>query len=209
MQFESVEFDQSLDSGETFAGISLFDVVKFAGALVVVVVLLFGAINSGVLNQSETPTVENVPGDANYSSNLDLSTVEYQIYNNINEERSSEGYERLSLEPETTDMAEYYNKMMVKRGEYPLEESSAEIFEQFHSCSGHELVYNRVAYDSATDESAIDHYATENELARVFSSSWLGDSGTRPILLTDTASTIGIDVHVAEDGSIYATVTVC
>jgi uncharacterized protein YkwD len=209
MQLESVERNQPLDSGEISAGIGLSDVMKFAGALVVVGVLIFGMFNAGVLSQSQAPTVENVPGDANYSSGLDLSTVEYQIYDDINEERSSEGYETLPLEPKTADIAEYYNKKMVKKSEYPLEKSSKEVFDQFGSCSEPNLASNRLAYDSTTDKRAIDRYANEKELARALSSSWLSDSGTRPILLDDGVSSIGIDVHVAEDGSIYATVTFC
>lgn len=206
MQLESVEANQ-FDDDELSTGFGILDVAKLAGVLVVVGLLVFAGLNSGLLDQTRTPTVENVPGDANHSSDLELSTVEYQIYDAINEERSSEGMETVSLEPDVMDMAEYYNKLMVKRGEYPLSKSSEDVFEPF-SCSP-SLVYNQLNYESGTSGRAIDHYATEDELARELSDSWLTDSGTRPILLDEQPSRIGIDVHVAENGDIYATVTLC
>lgn len=204
MHLEAIELGSSFDEAEITAGLGLFDVAKYAGALVVVGILVFAFVNAGLLTGSSPPTVENVPGDANYSSGLDLSTVEYQIYENVNDERSSEGVETLSLAPDTTEIADYYNKRMVKSGERPADGVS----EEFGSCSNRKLVYNLLQYDSG-DRRPIDAYGSEDELAGALSSSWLKDSGTRPVLLDDSASSMGIDVHVTEDGTVYATVVYC
>lgn len=208
MQLESVEANQ-FDEDELSGGLGFFDVAKFVGALAVVAVLLFATANIGILGQTQAPTVENVPGEANESNGLDLGTVEYHVYERINEERSSESVGTLSLEPKVTEIADYYTKSMVKRGEYPLDESSEEIFEQFGSCSDPLLTYNRIGYETASDARAIEHYSSETELADALADSWLQDSGTRPILLDSEPSSVGIDVHVAENGDIYATVAFC
>ena len=208
MQLESVEANQ-FDEDELSGGLGAFDVAKFVGALAVVAVLLFAVTNAGILGHDSVPSVENVPGEANESSGLDLRTVEYQIYENINDARSTEGGETLSLEPDTSNIADYYNKLMVKRGEYPLETASRDVFDQFRSCNEPSLASNRLAYDYTTDERAVERYASEAELARTLSESWLEDSGTRPVLLDGRPSSVGIDVHVAENGDVYATVTFC
>ncbi|WP_135826305.1 CAP domain-containing protein [Halorussus ruber] len=208
MQLESVEANQ-FDEDELSGGLGLFDVAKFVGALAIVALVLFAAFSTGILDQTQPPTVENVPGEANESSGLDLSTVEYHVYERLNGERSAEAVETLSLKPDVTTIADYYTKSMVKRGEYPLDESSKEIFERFGSCADPSLTYNRIGYETVSEERAIEHYTSETELANALADSWLQDSGTRPILLDRTSSSVGIDVHVAENGDIYATVAFC
>lgn len=203
MQLESVEANQ-FDEEELSSGLGIFDVAKFVGALAVIAVLLFATVNAGLLGQNQAPTVENVPGEENESNGLDLSTVEYQIYESINEERP----DTVALEPDMTRISEYYNKLMVKRSEYPLDTSSESVFEQFNSCSNPSLAYNRIGYNTTTDERAIEQYASEEKLAQALVDSWLTDAGTRPILLAEAAS-VGLDVHIAENGDIYATVTFC
>lgn len=205
MQLDSVEVDHSTDEPVS-AGFSTHDMLKAVGLITVVAVLIFGVLNTGVLNQS-SPTVNNVPGEANESSGLDLRTVEYNIYENINEERSIEGIGTLSVKSKPTEMAKYYNKLMVKRGQYPLNKSSKDVFKSF-SCHP-TLAYNRIGYESATNERAIGYYSTEEELAREISRSWLSSSDTRPILLDEESSSMGVDVHVAPNGDVYVTVVLC
>lgn len=207
MQLEGVEVGESLDSGETEAGIGLLDVAKFVGAIAVVAVLLLGAVNAGILSQNQSPTVENVPGDANYSSGLDLQTVGFEIYEDINEKRVAEGREPISLEPATTEIAEYHNRLMVKRGEYPLQ-SPNDVSGQFDSCSDWTLAFNRIQYEN-DQKRAIDAYRDEGELAEALSSSWFGETETRPTFLDERVSNVGVDVHVAEGGAVYATVAFC
>lgn len=204
MNLEAIELGSSFDESETTASVGIRDAGKFVGAIAVVAVLAFVLVNSGVLNQtSGTPTVESIPGDANRSSGLNLDTVEYQIYDAINGKRSSEGLRELSLEPSTADVADYYNKRMVKRDESPVSVSS-----EFESCPNPELVHNQIEYDFP-ERRAIAAYNTESELSDVLSSSWLGDSDTRAVLLDGSASSMGVDVHVNETGAIYATVAYC
>jgi len=211
MQLESVEANQ-FDEDETSGGLGLFDVAKLVGALAVVAVLVFAATNAGILGQTQTsiaeepnPTVENVPGEANESSDLDLSTVEYRIYENINEVRS----DTLSLEPDTTRIAEYYNKLMVKRGKYPLDTSTTEIFNKFESCPNPNIVIYRLSYESGTERRAIDYYDNETHLAESLTDTWLQKSESRSRLLDEDSTNLGVDVHVAENGDTYATVTFC
>jgi uncharacterized protein YkwD len=211
MQLESVKANQ-FDEDETSGGLGLFDVAKFVGALAVVAVLVFAATNAGILGQTQTsiaeepnPTVENVPGEANESSDLDLSTVEYRIYENINEARS----DTLSLEPDTARIAEYYNKLMVKRGQYPLDTSTTKVFDKFGSCPNPNIAIYKLSYESETEHRAIDYYDNETHLAETLTDSWLQHSEYRGRLLDEDSTDLGVDVHVAENGDTYATVTFC
>lgn len=208
MRLESVEATQ-FDEDETSGGLGALDVAKFAGALAVVALLALATINTGVLSQNQAPTVENVPGDANESSGLDLSAVEYEVYEDVNEARSSEGVESLSLEPSTTGIADHYNKLMVKRSEYPLDTSATEVFDKFGSCPNSNIAISRFGYESETEDRAIDYYDDETQLADTLVKDWLRDSGYESRLLDRGPTSVGVDVHIAENGDIYATVTFC
>lgn len=206
MHLEAVEVGETYDEEPT-SGVSLLGVAKYAVAIVAVVLLVLALANAGLLTDSPAPTVENVPGDANRSSGLDLTVVESHVAERINEERASEGVGTLSLEPETSNIARYYNQLMVKRSEYPLDRSSDDVREEFRSCSNPANVYNQLGFESS-DRRAIESYRSEAELSKAITIGWFTDADLRAIVLGD-GSSLGVDVHVAPDGTVYATVSVC
>ncbi|MDS0279902.1 hypothetical protein NDI85_19135 [Halomicroarcula sp. S1AR25-4] len=151
------------------------------------------------------PEIPSAPGSADTADGLSLAATEDAYLDALNERRTSEGAGALTRNATADDAAAYYNKAIVaaRAGDGSGPEQNA--FERFGlACERPNIVAYQVAYDR-TGRSVSD-FDSEAALAASLVDSYV-ERGNR--FRAAEAGTVGVDIHVAPDGSVFVTYVVC
>jgi len=203
--------DQSFDEGSTAAPgyLDLASPAYLAAAAVTVVALgAFVLILLGVVPLPAflggQPTVSNVPGNATTADGIDLGDVETVFLADLNDRRANASNATALSSDETLDeMATYYTHKRVKAaygdGQPPQARGLADRFD-YRCADGIGLGSLPADGGRTFDVADYDDAAT---LGQALAAMFADDLGA------DDREAIGLDVHVAPDGAVYATVIVC
>ncbi|WP_276272140.1 hypothetical protein [Haloarcula litorea] len=188
---------------------------KYVAGYAVVAVLL-GVIALGGLGivplpgfdtgaSGSPPAVPAAPGEADTAAGLSLSAVEDAYVDALNEQRARAGAGELTRDAATDEAAAYYNKAVVeaRAGDGPGPEREA--FSRFDlACERPAVMAYRVDYDRVGQ--SLDGFDSEPALAQSLVDSY----AIRGIpYRSSEAGTVGVDVHVAPDGTVFVTHVVC
>lgn len=201
---------------DDLGGTSYLDVLEpkyVAGyAVVALLVAVLMLSTTGVVDvlgvNDGNPTVSNVPGNGTTAAGLSLSEVEAAYVAEMNERRVANGYRELEVDGHVEDVASYYNKKRVKAdyadGSTPSERQREESFGD--ACSNVMYLADLVVHPSELDGESLDGYSSEKALGTA-----LVDQYQRKYadFSSPTRGVIGVDVHVATDGTIYVVQYTC
>lgn len=155
------------------------------------------------------PTLENVPGAATESGNLDLELVATALNRELNARREEAGHDDLRADETMRAFATYHNQHMVKFDHYPYGTEGYDPREtalDFGIRCGGRVLVNRI--ESTRSYRADEYYTSEGRVAEEIVTGWFENQQYRDAVLEAT-ETIGSDVHADTDGSLYFTVAVC
>jgi len=146
------------------------------------------------------PSIEDVPGEASASGDLNFSAVETEVVVRINEERRARGNDRIGVDRGLDDYAAYssqYNAVVVFTDRDPE-------FEQWDPDCG--PTRGRFV---ALDDWGVGETPTEDAVATAVLDSIERNDEETWTGLRDEASAVGVDVHRAPDGRFFVTVLYC
>lgn len=152
------------------------------------------------------PTPPDAPGEAESASGHELALIEVAVLDRIDERRAEEGLDPLARNETLDSIATYHSRTLVdaRYGDGSTAESSvAERYSSFgYDCAAEPVETVRVVGWDGTADRPIERFDDEATIGALvaddISASYLGE-----------LSAIGIDSHVAPDGSIYVVVTAC
>jgi ribosomal protein L37E len=204
--------DQDLDGSETTAPtyLDLASPAYLAAASVAVVALgAFVLILLGVVPLPAflggQPTVSDVPGNATTANDIDLGDVEAAFLADLNDRRANaSNATALSSDETLTEMATYYTQRRVKAAygdaQPPQARGLADRFD--YRCEG------GVGFGSLPTEEGrtfdVADYDDADTLGQALAAMF-----AETAVVTGDHESVGVDVHVAPDGAVYATVVVC
>ncbi|WP_254271646.1 hypothetical protein [Haloarcula marina] len=170
--------------------LSLFGVVSLPG---------FGGDTAG------PPEIPTAPGSAESVDGLSLTATEDAFVAALNDRRTAEGAGELTRDPAVDDAAAYYNKAVVaaRAGEGAGPDRDA--FDRFAlDCERPSIVAYQVAYERTGR--SVSEFESPEALAASLVDSYV-ERGRA--FRSAEADSVGVDVHVAPDGSVFVTYVVC
>lgn len=210
MQFEQVDDDEPIDTGDPTEGEKNRS-WPYAIAVLVVVGAV-AAVFSGAIaipGVNDTPSVKDVPGQADYAAGVNLTQGERELITRLNAERDRKDKQLLERTSGLDTVAEYIAQYWVKTGASPAERHDA--YSDLRSRFGLTCSPGYVANDIQTAQVGgrpLTAYSTEAALGKAFADSFLNHPPTRQRVM-DANGRVGADFHVAPDGSVYIVVVIC
>jgi len=142
------------------------------------------------------PTVSDVPGSADTAGDISLATVERSYLQNLNGERAAAGAANLTRDERLDEIATFINQRLVKAefgdGQRPSDERVRELLGK--SCDNEANAVRKTAdgrgIESAVALAAAFQMAPQQEVAA-------------------DATSVGVDVHTAPDGTLSLTQVTC
>ncbi|MFB6183790.1 MAG: hypothetical protein ABEI96_04480 [Haloarculaceae archaeon] len=179
-----------------------------AAAGLLVVLALLALVLTGVVPLPAflggTPSVSNVPGEATTANGVSLGDAEAVVVAQLNDRRASAGAANLTRTDGLDEMATYYNRKRVKAtydgGDPPDARGLARRFD--YSCR--RSVVGAVV-PTGDGGPSIDDVDSARELGRSLATTF----GASDAVTDSNRREVGVDVHVAPDGTVYATMLVC
>jgi len=182
-------------------------VAGYAAVAVLLSVLLLSVV--GVISlptlggPSGPPPVPDAPGSADSVAGLSLAEVEDAYITELNERRENEGASVLARNATGDEAAAYYNKATVAAAAGEGDGPDSEAFGRFGlPCDRPSVVSYRVAPERAGQPT--DEFENETALATALVDSYV----ERGNAFRD-GDTVGVDVHVATDDTVFVTYVVC
>lgn len=170
-----------------------------------------------------TPTPEPIePGEFNESR------IETELYEGLNDERTSRNDPELNLRADLTEMARFHSDNMAEQGfashgaaGYTTEERYEEFdlgdcrvpddsntgIRRGESLETVTKTFAGRPYETADNETRISE--TEREVAQRALEKWFADTDERRKLLLQEADAVGVGVTMTEEGAVYVTVNLC
>lgn len=152
------------------------------------------------------PSPPGAPGDADTYENVSLQGVEDAFVDAVNSRRSTVGVGTLSVESNLDGAATAINQRRVRAavdGDPPPD--VREILGRYEpGCRGD--VFIDRGTDTAASLFADDGQSTATSVAGNLA---IAPSDARSSLFADQFDSVGVDVHVGPDGTVYSTVLVC
>ena len=149
------------------------------------------------------PPIPDAPGSAETVGSLSLSDTEDAYIDVLNDRRTAEGVG--SLEPNATagDAAAYYNKAVVDARIDDGPGPDRDAFDRFAlDCERSSVISYQVAYER-TNQSVTD-FESERDLAVS-----LVDNYVERGVSFRNGETVGVDIHVTPEGTVFVTYVVC
>jgi hypothetical protein len=197
--FDETELETAsyLDMGKEYiaASVALVAVVALVAAGVIPVPGLGG------------DDLDDVPGDAESADGHNLTVTERAIVTQLNERRAADGVSALRDDGELEAVAERHNKLIVAEqyGDGERETLEESYLEVGYACDRDPVGESRVMR-SQDGERPLAGYEDEEEFAVAVVHALTYDSDA---VLDADREAVGVDVHVAPDGSVFVTVTTC
>jgi len=185
---------------------------KYVAGYAVVAVLLGVLVLStlGVITlpgTGTTPdlTVPDAPGNAETVGNLSLTETESAYVATLNDRRTAEGADAVTRNASADEAAAYYNKGLVGAYAGDREEPDPDAVSRVSpGCENPTLVSYRVAPDRGGQP--LSEFDNETALATALVDSYV----ERGEPFRDAATeTIGVDIHVAPDDTVFVTYVLC
>jgi uncharacterized protein YkwD len=168
--------------------------------------------------------IENTVG--NSAPSIDISTLEMQIHNGINQQRKNHGLSALRYDSSLADIARKHSADMAKNdyfSHYNLQgldptgrgnQAGYSCYKNYgssYSIGIAENIMQNNLYDSVTYYNGIPRYAwnSQEEIAQSTVSGWMDSPGHRQNILTATYDREGIGVAIASDDRVYVTEDFC
>lgn len=172
--------------------------------LVVLASMQFGLLSTPPF-LTDRPSVENAPGNATTAYGISLSDAEAAFLERINERRQASGFTNLSRDGRLDDMARYFTQQRVvadyEGGDLPKSNGLAKRFGYTCQQRMKWQLFPRPDGEGTSIRAVDSGTALGTMLAnRTLGSRLVADGDSREI---------GVDVHVAPDGTVYATAFVC
>ncbi|WP_267642992.1 hypothetical protein [Haloarchaeobius amylolyticus] len=189
------------------AGVGWLTVARPFAPLIAVMLLVAALFATGVVPfplGDQTPTVENVPGNATTANGIDLAAVETNVHRQVNDFRAEQGESDLAEDETLAAMTTFANQQRVAE-DYEGGQVRGGLGEFSPGCEPRGYFFGSV---DGTDGSRIGDYETTQELADSVAQSLLTGSQSRQTVL-DANTTYAVDVHVAPDGRIYVAHLFC
>lgn len=194
-------------------GTSWLDVLEptyVAGYAVVAVLLgvlllsVVGVISLPTLGgPSGPPPVPEAPGSADTVGGLSLAEVEDAYVAELNERRTAEGAGALARNATVDVAAAYYNKATVAAAAGDGEKPDTEVLAQFDLPCDRPVLISYPVVPERTGES-VRNFETETALATVVVDSYVERGNA-----FRSGDTVGVDVHVAPNDTVFVTYVVC
>jgi hypothetical protein len=186
---------------------------KYVAGYAVVAVLLavlllnvFGVVTLPGAGAAGPPAVpEDVPGEAETVGTLSLSATEDAFVAELNERRESEGAAALGRNATADEAAAFYNKALVASLYGDGERPDADAVGRFPlGCDRPSLVSYRVAPERTGQP--VGEFESEDALATALVDSYV-ERGEP--FRNGELGTVGVDIHVAPDDTVFVTYVVC
>ncbi|MDS0259252.1 hypothetical protein NDI56_07585 [Haloarcula sp. S1CR25-12] len=182
-------------------------VAGYAAVAVLLGVLLLSVV--GVISlptlggASGPPAVPDAPGSADTVGDLSLADVESAYVTELNDRRANEGAGTLTRNATADEAAAYYNKATVASAAGDGDGPDRAAFSRFPlQCDRPSVVSYRVAPER-TGQSVTD-FESEGALATELVDSYVERGNA-----FRSGESIGVDVHVAPDDTVFVTYVVC
>lgn len=201
MQFEQVPLDQQADyeAAESLVPTSRRAVLGYglAGASAI--------LGGGYLLYDEytPPAIPDAPGQSERANGIELADVETTIVERVNAERETP----LERADATQDAARYATAYVVN---HDLEDDAGELYQgvsDFH-IGDFRLFGRQITTEEVGAERAIEAFDDETGLAAAVLAAWLDGGRVQEVLTDERYSTVGVDVHVDENGDVYSMLVV-
>ena len=182
-------------------------VAGYAVVAVLLGVLLLSAVGLVSLptvgGPSGPPPVPDAPGSADTAGGLSLDRVEHEYVTALNDRRTNEGGGELTRNATSDAAAAYYNRATVAAVAGDGDGPSMDAFSRFPlDCDRPGIVSYRVAPERTGQP--VTAFESEGALATALVDSYV----ERGNAFRDGA-TVGVDVHVAPDDTVFVTYVVC
>lgn len=168
--------------------------------------------------------IENTVG--NSAPDIDISTLEMQIHNGINQQRKNNGLSALRYDSSLADIARKHSADMAKNNYFSHDNlqgldptgrgnqfgySCYKDYGSYYTNGIAENIMQNNLYDSVTYYNGIPRYAwnSQEEISLSTVSGWMNSPGHRQNILTDTYDREGIGVAIASDNKVYVTEDFC
>ena len=185
---------------------------KYVAGYAVVAVLLgvlvlgtVGVITLPGAGTADPPAVPDAPGEAETVGNLSLSAVEDAYVVELNDRRTGEGVDALTRNATVDEPAAYYNKALVAAAAGDGERPDRDTLERFDlACDDPVVVSYRVAPERTGQ--SVGEFRSERALAAALVDSYV-ERG-EPFREAERG-TVGVDIHVAPDDTVFVTHVLC
>lgn len=168
--------------------------------------------------------IENTVG--NSAPDIDISTLEMQIHNGINQQRKNNGLSALRYDSSLAAIARKHSADMAKNNYFSHDNlqgldptdrgnqagySCYKDYGSYYTTGIAENIMQNNLYDSVTYYNGIPRYAwnSQTEIAESTVSGWMSSPGHRQNILTSTYDREGIGVAIASDDKVYVTEDFC
>jgi len=187
--------------------IELKYVAGYAAVAVLLSVLVLSVVGvitlPGAQSATQPPAVPDAPGSAETVGDRSLSGVEAAYLEELNDRRTGEGAEALSRNESADDAAAYYNKATVAARAGEGDQPDSDSISRFGlPCDQPTLVSYQVAPERTGQ--AVTDFETDRALAVALVDSYVERGNAFA-----SGTTVGVDVHVAPDETVFVTYVVC
>jgi len=188
MSFEKVPVEY--DAASSDSGFSRRQYLTYGGAIAGVLALGGYA----VFREGETPSVSNVPGNADAAQGIEFASAEDEIRRQINDERDTP----LSHDDGADDAATYYARYVVKNDRSPSRDDLSAFVDG--DLGGTQFTYS-------ADDSPLERAGSATDLGRAVGYDLVTLPGDHAFL-SPSVSRCGIDLHEYPDGRLLVAVMV-
>ncbi len=203
--------EQAFDDSELESA-SYFDIGKEYIAASVALVAVVALVATGIIPIPGLggDDLDDVPGEAEMADGHNLSDAESAIAVRINERRAEEGVPDLRDDSDLDAVAERYNKLLV---EARYGDGERESLQDSYDEVGYECARTPAkevgVVPSRDDERPLAAYDNESEFATVVVWEFTSGNSRNEEFFAADRDAVGVDVHVAPDGSVFVTMTAC
>lgn len=168
----------------------------------------------------------SVKAESPLKPDIDISSLESEIHNLINNERQNNGLRPLSLDSRLSDIARAHSVDMAQnsyfehinlRGQDPTARANAKGYSCYKDYGGYytegiaENIFQNNLYDSITYVNMVPFHDwnSQSEIAQSTVQGWMNSPGHRQNILTATYDQEGIGVAISSDDKVYITQDFC
>jgi len=168
----------------------------------------------------------SVKANSPLKPDIDISSLELDIHNLINNERQNNGLRSLSLDSKLSDIARAHSSDMAQnsyfehtnlRGQDPTDRANAKGYSCYKDYGSYytdgiaENIFQNNLYDSITYVNMVPFHdwSSQSEIAQSTVQGWMNSPGHRQNILTGTYDKEGIGIAISSDDKVYITQDFC
>jgi len=168
----------------------------------------------------------SVKADSPLKPDLDISSLESEIHNLINNERQNNGLRALSLDSKLSEIARAHSRDMAQngyfehtnlRGQDPTDRANTKGYTCYKDYGSYytdgiaENIFQNNLYDSITYVNLVPFHdwSSQTEIAQSTVQGWMNSPGHKQNILTGTYDKEGIGIAISSDDKVYITQDFC